>query len=385
MSENPLHDLRRTPAQPQTRESGSPAGLRRRAGLAPVTDPVASAKAAGLRYVTDTGPGIRRRRAGGGFTYIGVDGRAIHAPEELRRIRSLAIPPAWRDVWICPTPSGHLQATGRDARGRKQYRYHRRWREVRDETKYDRLISFGRSLPLIRQQTERDLTLPGLPRRKVLATLVRLLERTLIRIGNEEYVRQNRSFGLTTMRDHHVNVSGARLKFRFRGKSGVTQEVAIADSRLAAIVRRCQDLPGQELFQYVDEHGERQTIESSDVNAYLREITGQDFTAKEFRTWAGTVLAVRIFQEFKRADSKSQAKRNVIRAIEAVAKRLGNTRAVCRKCYVHPAVITAYTDGSLLFRRGQHIDQAMTRASQAWLPGEDAVLELLCRAARRET
>jgi DNA topoisomerase I len=312
------------------------------------TDPVGAAKAAGLQYVTDQGPGIRRKRTGTGWSYVGDDGERITDPAVLKRIKALGIPPAYTGVWICPNPYGHLQATGRDAKGRKQYRYHPRWRAVRDETKYGRLIAFGQALPSIRARTAADLTLPGLPREKVLATVVQLLETTLIRIGNEEYARVNESYGLTTMRDDHVDVAGSTVHFIFRGKSGKEHCIDVRDRQLARIVKRSQDLPGQDLFQYVDEHGAPRTIASEDVNAYLREISGQDFTAKDFRTWAGTVLAARARQAFDAFDSETQAKQHVVRAIEEVAARLGNTRAVCRACYVHPAVIDAYLDGTFL-------------------------------------
>ncbi len=313
----------------------------------PVADPLEAARAAGLRYVSDAAPGIRRKRAGKGFSYVGLDGKPLRDPGELRRIKSLAIPPAWTDVWVCPSPRGHLQATGRDARGRKQYRYHPRWREARDETKYERMIAFGEALPRIREWVERDLALPDLPREKVLATVVRLLDTTLIRVGNEEYARQNGSFGLTTLRNRHVDVSGSTLRFHFRGKSGKEYRVDVKDRRLARILQRCQDLPGQDLFQYVDDNGELQAVESDDVNAYLREISGQDFTAKDFRTWAGTVLAACALEGLEAFESETEARHNVVQAIDSVAEQLGNTRAVCRKCYVHPAVIDAYLDRSL--------------------------------------
>jgi DNA topoisomerase I len=311
-------------------------------------EPVESAKLAGLRYVTDTGPGIRRKRAGKGFTYIGTDGKPIRDPQELRRLKALGIPPAWTDVWICPLATGHLQATGRDAKGRKQYRYHTRWREVRDQTKYSQMCAFGEALPLIRKQVAHDLALPGLPRVKVLATVIRLLEMTLIRVGNEEYARANESFGLTTLRDQHVDIAGATLRFQFRGKSGQEHMIEIRDRRLAKIVQRCQDLPGQELFQYLDDEGQRRTIDSNDVNEYLRQITGQDFTTKDFRTWAGAVLATEALQSCGACDSATQSKKNVVQAIKAVAARLGNTPAICRKCYVNPVIIEAYLAGSLL-------------------------------------
>ncbi len=350
-----------------------------------VTDPVASAKAAGLRYVTDRGPGgIRRRRAGKGFVYYDPAGRKITDPDELRRIRSLAIPPAWTDVWICPSANGHLQASGRDARGRKQYRYHPRWRQARDETKYTKMLAFARSLPAIREQVEHDLALPDLPRRKVVATVVRLLETTLIRVGNEEYARENNSFGLTTMRDQHVKVSGSNIHFQFRGKAGKSHTVQLSDRRLANIVKRCQDLPGQELFQYIDEEGNRQTIDSADVNEYVRAVAGEEFTAKDFRTWAGTVLAALALDEMRSFDSRAQAKRNVVRAIEDVAKLLGNTPAICRKCYVHPAIFDAYNDGLVLDTLKRRADDRLKTALHGLRPEEAAVLALLQERLSRE-
>jgi DNA topoisomerase-1 len=308
----------------------------------------ATAKEAGLRYVSDVLPGIRRIKRGKDFAYLDPQGRKIRDRETLQRIRSLVIPPAWTRVWICPLANGHLQVTGRDARGRKQYRYHPRWREVRDEAKYGKLVAFGAVLPRIRSRVKADLSLPGLPRRKVLAVVARLLEATLIRVGNEEYARTNGSFGLTTLRNRHVRIKKGIVHFTFNGKSGVKHEIDVQDPHLVRIVRRCQDLPGQDLFQYVDENGNRHAVGSADVNDYLREITGADFTAKDFRTWAGTVLAVRALVELAAFASEAEAKRNIVRAIESVAKRLGNTKAVCRRCYVHPAVLNAYLDRSLL-------------------------------------
>jgi len=313
-----------------------------------VTDPVLSAKEAGLRYVTDTKPGIRRKRCGKGFRYIDPEGKPVRDPETLRRIRSLVIPPAWTQVWISPDARGHLQATGRDARGRKQSRYHPRWRAVRDETKYEKMLLFGTALPRIRERVEQDLALPGLPRNKVLATIVRLMERTLIRVGNEEYARENHSYGLTTLRDRHVRIEGSTITFKFRGKSGKFHTVGVQDRRLARIVQRCQDLPGYELFHYLDEEGAARSIDSADVNDYLREVSGDDFTAKDFRTWAGTVLAAMALREFDAFESENQAKKNVVQAIKAVAQRLGNTPAVCRKCYVHPAVLECYMAGKVI-------------------------------------
>jgi DNA topoisomerase-1 len=267
---------------------------------------------------------------------------------ELARIRALAIPPAWTDVWICAHPRGHLQATGRDAKRRKQYRYHHDWRVCRDETKFDRMQAFAGALPSIRRRTAADLARPGLPRYKVLAAIVQLLEKSLIRVGNEEYVRQNRSFGLTTLRNRHVQVRGDKLRFEFRGKSGVHHSVDVSDRRLAKVVKQCRDLPGQELFQYLDDNGERQGIDSGDINRYVKDVTGEDFTAKDFRTWSGTVLAVAALREFAPASSKTESERNVVLAIEAVAKMLGNTRTVCRKSYVHPGILDCYVDGSMM-------------------------------------
>lgn len=318
------------------------------------------------------------------MVYLDPDGAVIRDVDVLGRIKSLAIPPAWRDVWICPIAYGHVQATGVDAKGRKQYRYHPRWREVRDETKYDRMLVFARVLPKIRRRVERDLARPGLPRAKILATVVRLLETTLIRVGNEEYARQNDSFGLTTMRDRHVNVSGATLTFEFRGKSGIVHAIDLTDRRLAKIVKQSQDLPGYELFQYIDDRGARHSIDASDVNAYLKEISGEEFTAKDFRTWAGTVLAAEALQEFQAFDSKAQAKRNVVQAIESVAKRLGNTKAVCRKCYIHPAVIDLYMDGSLLQTLARRVKKELTRSLHDLPAEEAAVLALLQQRLRRE-
>jgi DNA topoisomerase-1 len=313
-----------------------------------VGDPDAAARGSGLEYVSDGNPGIRRRRVGETFRYRTPRGKPLRDPRELKRIRSLVIPPAWTDVWICPSPRGHIQATGRDARGRKQYRYHPRWRAVRDETKFSRMIAFARTLPRLRARVARDLTLAGLPRAKVLATVVRLLETTYLRIGNEEYARQNSSFGLTTLRGRHVSVNGSTVHFRFRGKSGKEQAAALDDARVARVIRRCRELPGQDLFKYLDADGARQTIGSSDVNDYLRQIAGDDFTAKDFRTWAGTVLAALALRRLAPADSGTQAKRNVVRAIAETAEQLGNTPAVCRKCYVHPAVLDAYLGGVTL-------------------------------------
>jgi len=307
-------------------------------------EPIEAAKAADLRYVSDSRPGIRRRRSGKGFSYVGSDGTPIRDKATLSRIRALAIPPAWADVWISPLGNGHLQATGRDARGRKQYRYHQRWRAVRDETKYGRMLLFGSTLPKIRERVKEDLSLPGLPRDKLLAMIVRLLETTFIRVGNAEYAKANNSFGLTTLRGRHVEIEGARVRLNFRGKGGKTQTVQVSDRRLARLVKRCRELPGQELFQYLDDEGQPQPIDSADVNEYLRQISGEDFTAKDFRTWAGTLVATRGLRNADAPESKRDAKAAMLEAIGGVAHELGNTVAVCRKSYIHPWVLGCYQD-----------------------------------------
>ena len=312
-----------------------------------LVEPIESARAAGLRYVSDLSPGIRRKRAGKGFMYRNSEGRTVDDRDTIRRIKGLAVPPAWTDVWICPNPHGHLQATGRDARGRKQYRYHLRWREVRDAVKYDRMVAFAAALPEIRERTDRDLERPGMPREKVLAAIVRLLEETRIRVGNEEYRKENGSFGLTTLRNRHVEVIGSDVHFSFRGKSGKLHRVDLQDRRLARILKRFLEIPGQELFQFLDESGEAKPIDSADVNAYLRDISGEDFTAKDFRTWAGTILAARFLCETITRPNTRGAKEQLVRAIARVADELGNTPAVCKKGYIHPAVIAAYLAGGL--------------------------------------
>ncbi|TCS39330.1 DNA topoisomerase-1 [Paucimonas lemoignei] len=337
----------------------------------------ATAKNAGLRYMRDDKPGISRKAVTDGFRYVDGDGKAVTDEETIARINSLAIPPAWTDVWICPSTTGHIQATGRDARGRKQYRYHPRWRSVRDEVKYERMLQFGKMLPLIRQRVDADLKRPGLPREKVLAIVVHLLRATMMRVGNEEYARQNKSFGLTTLRDRHVRIDGSEISFQFRGKSSVHHAITLDDPRLARLIRQCRDLPGQELFQYIDEDGQPRSIDSADVNDYLREITGEDYTAKDFRTWSGTILAALALQEFEKFDSEAQAKKNVVRAIESVAERLGNTPSVCRKCYVHPAVIDAYLDGTMLDALQARTRQELTEELHALGPEEAAVVALL--------
>jgi DNA topoisomerase-1 len=312
-----------------------------------ITDPVEAAKAAHLRYVNDKGPGISRGPHGKGFIYFDVNGNRITDAEVRKWIEALVIPPAWTEVWISSDPNGHILATGRDAKGRKQYIYHPRWNEVREETKFNRMIAFGEVLPKIREQVEHDMRRRGLPREKVLATVVRLLETTMIRVGNDEYARANASYGLTTLRDKHVAIEGSKLEFHFWGKSGKEHIVDLKDKRLARIVQECRDIPGYELFQYQDENGQRQVVDSGDVNAYLREIAGEDFTAKDFRTWGGTVEAVRVLLELGPADSSTAVKRQIAQAVKQVAAQLGNTATICRKYYIHPSVLSCYADGSL--------------------------------------
>jgi len=338
-----------------------------------ILEPKDAAQSAGLRYVCDDRPGIRRKRSGTGFRYVRPDGGRLSDPQALRRIRSLAIPPAWTDVWICPFVDGHIQATGRDAKGRKQYCYHPRFREVRDGTKYERLVAFAEALPAIRAKVREHMALRGLPREKVLTTVVHLLERTLIRVGNDDYAKENGSYGLTTLKSRHVAVEGSEVRFRFVGKGGKQWSLRVKDRRVAKIIRACQELPGQELLQYLDEEGKLQDVTSSDVNAYLREITGQDVTAKDFRTWAGTVLAALALEQLERFASAAQAKRNLRAAIERVATRLGNTSTICRKCYVHPIVLDSYLAGSLVLK----IEPAPADALAGLQPEEAAVLAML--------
>jgi len=331
----------------------------------PLADPPAAAKAAGLRYVNDSKPGIRREQDGEGFRYLDAKGEPVEDEATLKRIKSLVIPPAWTDVWICSQANGHLQATGRDARGRKQYRYHPKWRNVRAEV-------------------DKALKQPGLPREKMLATIVYLLEATMMRVGNEEYARTNKSFGLTTLRNRHVKVDGSDVEFKFRGKSGVYHKIHVHDRRLARIIRSTRDLPGQELFQYIDEEGETHSIDSSDVNDYLRTITGEDYTAKDFRTWSGTVLAALALQEFEKFDSETQAKKNIVRAIESVAEKLGNTPSICRKCYVHPAVLESYLEGSVVEAMRERTEQHLSEDLHALQPEEAAVLAMLQQRLKHE-
>jgi DNA topoisomerase I len=345
-----------------------------------VLPPLDSARAAGLRYVNDQRTsGIRRVGAHNRFRYVDPQGRTIGNRVELQRIKALAIPPAWTDVWICCDPRGHLQAVGRDARGRKQYRYHTRWREVRDEVKYGRLVAFAEALPRIRKHVAADIRRNGLPREKVLAAVVQLLEKTLIRVGNEEYARENGSIGLTTMRDRHAKIAGTSVRFEFRGKSGIEHAIDLRDARLARIVRALRDLPGYELFQYIDPDGNRQTIDSADVNAYLGEIGGQDFTAKDFRTWAGTVLAAKALAEEPSFKSPTEGKRRINCAIESVAHRLGNTKAICRKSYIHPAILSAYMDGATI---GTTKARAVPLSRASLSPEEAAVVRMIQRTLK---
>ena len=350
-----------------------------------VEAPREAAEASGLVYVDEQGPGITRKRKGEAFAYYSSSGKLIRDRAELSRIRALAVPPAYEDVWICPDPNGHIQATGRDERGRKQYRYHPRWRALRDETKYEHVLEFGRILPRLRQRVAADMRKPGLPRPKVLATVVSLLEKTLIRIGNADYAKENKSYGLTTLRSRHVAVNGTELRFEFKGKSGKLWHLAVKDRRVARVVRACQDLPGQHLFQYIEADGSRQAVSSSDVNSYLREITGRDITAKDFRTWAGTVLAAMALSEFASFDSAAAAKRNLKAAIERVAKRLGNTVTICRKCYVHPAILDAYLDGELLVNWQKEAEGELREELGSLGAEEAAVLAFLRRRLVAET
>jgi DNA topoisomerase-1 len=349
-----------------------------------IVDPRDAAETAGLLYVSDEEPGIRRRKSGKGFTYTKPDGKKVEDKATLDCIKSLAIPPAYTDVWICAKANGHIQATGRDAKGRKQYRYHPAFREVRESTKYEHMLEFAKGLPAIRKSIDEHMSLRGLPREKVLATVVHLLENTLIRVGNSDYVKQNKSYGLTTLRDPHVKVEGGELRFHFKGKSGKTWNLQVKDRRIAKIVKACQDLPGQDLFQYLDENGERQSVTSADVNAYLKEITGRDITAKDFRTWAGTVLAALALAEFEEFDNQAKAKKNIRAAIEKVSSRLGNTPSICRKCYVHPEVFSSYLDGGLLLEIKDEIETELREDLPSLKPEEAAVLTLLQERISRE-
>jgi DNA topoisomerase-1 len=355
------------------------------ADLEILTDPVGAAEEAGLRYVSDDQPGYTRKPRGKGFAYFDTDGKPIRDEQRILRINRLAIPPAYTDVWICPSSNGHLQATGRDARRRKQYRYHELWRETRDENKYDRVVVFGEALPKMRRRVKKDMALPGLPRNKVLATVVQLLERTFIRVGNEEYARENKSFGLTTMRNRHVDVIGSKVHFHFRGKSGIQHEVPFTDRRIAKIISKLQDLPGQELFQYVDDGGEAHNVSSQDVNDYLREISGQDFSAKDFRTWAGTVLAAMALTAVGAFENKTQAQKNAKDAIHAVAKILGNTPAICRKCYVHPIVLEKYLGGESIEGLKRRAEETLAESLDDLSSSEAAVLTFLQERLAKKT
>jgi DNA topoisomerase-1 len=347
-----------------------------------VTDPAEAAEEAGLRYVSDEQRGYTRKRRGQSFQYFDTAGKLIQDESRLLRIGRLAVPPAYRDVWICPLPNGHIQATGRDDRGRKQYRYHERWRAIRDENKYDRILTFAAALPKIRRRVQADLKLAGLKREKVLAAVVQLLERTFIRVGNEEYARQNKSFGLTTMKDRHVKVRGKKLRFRFRGKGGKEHEVDLMDRRIAKIVRELQDLPGQDLFQYFDDEGKLCNVTSQDVNEYLREITGEDFTAKDFRTWAGTVLTAMALNAQEKFATKKEAKSNLKNAITAAANLLRNTTTICRKCYVHPAIVESYLNGDLIEGLQTKLDEG--EEIPDFSDDERAVLNFLYRQVRKK-
>jgi DNA topoisomerase-1 len=353
-----------------------------KATIRPVNIPSAdqSAKAAGLRYVSDEQPGIQRKKWGRGFSYFDAAGDRIQDPNELDRLKALPIPPAWEDVWICPFPNGHLLATGRDARGRKQYRYHPDWRKIRNRTKFDRLIPFGYARPLIREVTDRHLRQHTLSREKLLALVVRLLDATLIRVGNDEYVQQNQSFGLTTLRDRHVELATTKVRFHFSGKSGVEHEVELSDRRLARAIKRCQELPGQQLFQYVDAAGQVHAIDSADVNDYLQDITGAAFTSKDFRTWAGTACTAQVLHELGASESESQAQAHIRTAIETTANHLGNRVPTCRNFYVHPAIPQAYIDGWLLDVWQEAIARSPPTRATSLTPTEQALIVVLERA-----
>ncbi len=347
------------------------------AELQTIVDPRDAAESAGLRYVSDAGAGISRKKAGKGFAYAKADGNKLSDDVALKRIRSLAIPPAWSNVWISPSANGHIQATGRDARGRKQYRYHTAFREVRESIKYEHMLAFAKALPKLRAAVDAHMGLKGLPREKVLATVVHLLETTLIRVGNDDYAKANKSYGLTTLQNRHIAVNGAEVRFQFRGKSGKDWSLKIKDRRIAKIIRSIQELPGQHVLQYVDEDGARRDVTSGDVNDYLRELTGQDITAKDFRTWAGTVLAALALQELQSFDTAAQAKKNVRAAIENVAARLGNTPTICRKCYIHPEVLNSYLDGKLVLKIKSDVETELREGLDALKPEEAAILALL--------
>ena len=337
----------------------------------------ATAEDVGLAYVDDGGPGIRRRRSGKGFRYLRPDGTTLKDKAAIERIQRLVVPPAWTDVWICPRANGHIQATGRDAKGRKQYRYHSRFREARESNKYEHMLAFAKSLPAIRAGIDEHLRLRTLCREKVLASVVYLLETTLVRVGNDEYARQNNSYGLATLKNRHVEIDGPELRFSFKGKSGKMWRLNLRDRRIAKVIRACHDLPGQELFQYIDENGEIRDVTSSDVNDYLREISGRHITAKDFRTWHGTVLAAMALQELEMVDTKAATKRNVREAIQRVAERLGNTPTICKKCYVHPEIFAMHAEGALLLDVKREIDEELRDELSGLQPEEAAVLVML--------
>lgn len=342
-----------------------------------ITDPKKSAKKAGLIYIDHQGKGFRRVKRGKIFEYLDLKDKTIKNKKTLQRIHSLVLPPAWKEVWISPLANGHLQATGRDVRGRKQYKYHPEWRAFRDQTKYDRMLAFGKALPKIRARVKKDLALKGMPREKILATVVEVMQKTLIRIGNEEYAHKNHSYGLTTFRGKHVDIHGAEVTFHFKGKSGVKHNIELRDRRLAKIIQKCHDLPGHELFEYKDKKGNVHSIGSTQVNQYLKEISGEDFTAKDFRTWYGTVLAAEALAAFEEFDSQAQAKKNVLKAIESVAKKLGNTKAICKKCYIHPAIMDSYIDKTLLKNLKVEMKSIVSKPSSHLDPLEAAVIAFL--------
>jgi DNA topoisomerase-1 len=345
--------------------------------LGSIVDPQDAAASAGLQYVNNGAPGYTRRKYGKGFRYLDADGKPVKDEATLKRIASLAIPPAYTDVWICADPNGHIQATGRDAKGRKQYRYHIRFREIRDSTKYEHMLEFAEALPAIRAAIDTHLRLRGLPREKVLATIVRLLETTMIRVGNPDYAVKNRSYGLTTLKDRHVAIEGDALRFDFQGKSGKRWRLSVRDRRIAKVVKAAQELPGQHLFQYIDEAGNRREVSSGDINAYLKEISGRDITAKDFRTWSGTVLAAIALSEYERVDNEAAAKRNIRAAIEAVASRLGNTPAICRKCYIHPEIFVSYLSDALALEAHEKAAEELREGLEHLRPEEAVVLSFL--------
>ena len=338
-----------------------------------------------LHYVYDTQPGYSRVRRGKSFSFLNQKGKPIKSQSTIKRLQSLAVPPAYHDTWYCPDPNGHIQAVGIDARGRKQYRYHPDWIAERDNQKYDRMIAFAKALPLIRKHTQKDLKLKGLPRAKVLATVVQLLEKTLIRIGNDEYAKTNQSFGLTTLKNSHVDIHGPKIHFKFKGKSHVVHDIEIEDERLAKIVKQCQALPGYEIFEYEDEMGKRHDVKSNDINEYIKSICQQDFTAKDFRTWAGTLLAAKALREYKSFTSKTEAKRQILEAIESVSVKLGNTKAVCRKCYIHPQILDAHIDGTLSKLFESRASKLLKGDLKSFTKDEAVVLVLLEKSLKTDS